>query len=134
RQDILPIVAFACTLSSCHSPRNSKAGLNLGNRCAFDMNAKWKCTFPSAPQDPNDLTKPAPDDEPTVAAVYASITAPSKTVNGGAVMRVKPADPANSFLVLKLADQQNSRGFACTNQDPSSENPPSPCGTSMPLD
>src|SRR5689334_770499 len=37
RQDILPIVGFACTLSSCHSPRNPKAGLNLGNRCAFDM-------------------------------------------------------------------------------------------------
>jgi hypothetical protein len=132
RQDILPIAGFACTLSSCHSPRNPKAGLNLGNRCAFDTSSKWKCTFPPAPQDPNDLTKPAPDDESTVAAVYASITAPSTTVNGGAVMRVKPGDPANSFLVLKLADQQNSRGFMCTNQDPASG--VSPCGTSMPLD
>jgi hypothetical protein len=37
--------------------------------------------------------------------------------------------------VLKLADQQNSRGYSCTNYDPAHdpEQPPLPCGSHMPL-
>jgi hypothetical protein len=48
------------------------------------------------------------------------------------MMRVKPGDPNNSFLMLKLANLQNSRGLMCTNQDASHEMNPGPCGVSMP--
>jgi hypothetical protein len=48
------------------------------------------------------------------------------------VKRVVPGDPANSFLMLKLADQQNSKGYTCMNTDPSHETNPGPCGVSMP--
>jgi hypothetical protein len=129
RTDVIPIVGFGCTATSCHNPDKHEAGLNLGWHCNFDMAAKWSCTFPAAP-DPNSSTT-KPNDDATIAAVYASLMAPSTTVNGGTVPRVKPGDPANSFLVLKLADQQGMKGYACTNQDPSASS--QPCGVSMPL-
>jgi hypothetical protein len=123
---------LSCVVSDCHSPRDQKAGLNLGNKCAYDANAKWKCTFPEFPDPSGDTSKPQPDDEATIAAIYASLLAPAFTVNGGLVKRVVPGDPANSFLVLSLADKQNTRGYSCTNQDPSHESNPPPCGTFMP--
>jgi hypothetical protein len=130
RNDLLPMFGLSCVVSDCHSPRDHKAGLNLGNKCAYDANAKWKCTFPILPD--SDTTKPQPLDAQTIADVYASLLAPAATVNGGFVKRVVPGDPANSFLVLSLADKQNTRGYSCTNQDASHESSPPPCGVAMP--
>jgi len=130
RNDILPIFGLSCVTSDCHAPQDARAGLNLGYKCSYDANAKWKCTFP-AESNP-DPTVPQADNDATIAAVYANLLAPARTVAGGIVDRVKASDPANSFLVLKLADQQNSRGYACFNQDPSHESNPLPCGVSMP--
>jgi hypothetical protein len=130
RNDLLPMFGLSCVVSDCHSPQDRKAGLNLGYKCAYDQNAKWKCTFPTFP-DP-DLTKPQPDDEATVAEIYADLLGPAATVANGLVKRVAPGDPANSFLVLSLANKQNSRGYACVNQDPSHESNPPQCGISMP--
>lgn len=130
RNDLLPLFGLSCVVADCHSPQDRRAGLNLGYKCAYDQNAKWKCTFPTVP-DP-DLTRPQPEDEQTVADIYASLLAPALTVSGGLVKRVAPGDPANSFLVLSLADKQNSRGYICTNQDASHESNPPPCGVSMP--
>ena len=132
RNDLLPLFGLSCVVSDCHSPRDHKAGITLGNKCAYDMNAKWKCTFPTAPDPMGDPTKPAPDDEALVAMIYKDLTDPAMTVNGGAAKRVVPGDPANSFFLLKLADQENSKGYACTNQDPSHESSPPPCGVAMP--
>ena len=130
RNDILPIFGLSCVTSDCHAPQDARAGLNLGYKCAYDPNAKWKCTFPA--QSNPDPTVAQADDDATIAAVYANLLAPARTVAGGVVDRVKAGDPANSFLVLKLADQQNSRGYTCFNQDPSHESDPPPCGVSMP--
>jgi hypothetical protein len=131
RNDILPIFGLSCTVSDCHSPTDHKAGLNLGYKCAYDANAKWKCTFPVVSNP--DPVQAQPDDAQTVAAIYASLLAPSATVTGPLlVQRVKPGDPANSFLVLSLADKQNMRGYSCVNQDVSHESLPPACGVSMP--
>jgi hypothetical protein len=131
RDDILPMLGLSCVASDCHGAYEAspKAGLNLGYKCAYDINAKWLCTFPTVP-DP-DKTKPQPD-LPIANDVYASLMELSTTDYGEMVVRVKAGDPANSFLVLKLADQQNSKGYACTNQDASHESNPPPCGVSMP--
>jgi hypothetical protein len=127
--DLLPMFGQSCVASDCHNSHDMKAGLDLGNKCDYDANAKWKCTFPATPTDPNDLTKSAPDDPTTKAAMYASLMGASKTAP--ALMRVKPGDPANSFLMLKLAGQQNMKGLACMNQDTSRDM--TPCGGFMPL-
>lgn len=132
RQDLLPMFGLSCVVSDCHAPKDHKAGLNLGNKCVYDMNAKWKCTFPAMPDPSGDPSKPAPDDEALVNTIYGDLMAPAMTPNGGTVKRVVPGDPANSFFLLKLADQQNSKGYMCTNQDPSHESSPPPCGVSMP--
>ena len=128
--DILPIFGLSCVAADCHGADASKAGLYLGNKCAYDGNAKWKCTFPTVAQ--GDPSLPAPDDAQTKAVIYTNLLAPASTVNSGTVRRVVRDDPENSFLVLSLANQQNSRGYACTNQDPSHESPAPPCGVSMP--
>ena len=130
RNDLLPIFGISCVTSDCHSPTDQKAGLNLGYKCAYDINAKWKCTFPLVPNP--DPSYPQPVDEQTVAQIYASLLAPAMTVTSGLVKRVAPGDPANSFLVLSLADKQNSRGYVCENQDPSHESNPPRCGVFMP--
>jgi hypothetical protein len=130
RNDILPIFGLDCVTSDCHDPQYVRAGLYLGHNCAYDANAKWKCSFPSNPNP--DPVQPQPDDEQTVAAVYAGLLAPAQTVTSPTVYRVKPGDPENSFLVLSLANQQNSRGYMCVNQDPSHEVQPPPCGVQMP--
>jgi hypothetical protein len=129
KDDVLPIVGFACTASSCHNPDTHKAGLNLGWHCNYKPSVKWTCEFPAVPDPDNQTTKP--DDAATIAAVYASLTMPATTVNGGTVMRVAPGDPENSFLVVKLANLQNMKGYMCTNQDPAASS--EPCGTSMPI-
>jgi hypothetical protein len=134
KTDLLPMFGLACVQGDCHGAYENapRAGLNLGYKCTFDTNAKWKCTFPTAPDPSGDMTKPAPDD-PILATIYASVTGVAATVTDGSVKRVVPGDPANSFLMLKLADQQNSMGYTCMNQDPSHETPPAPkCGVSMP--
>jgi hypothetical protein len=134
--DLLPMFGQACTASDCHNQHDHNAMLNLGNKCDFDPNAKWKCTFPTMSSDPSDFTKSAPDDPATAMLIYQDLMKPAVTVTGGTPMaRVKPGDPANSFLMLKLADQQNSKMLACTNFDPSHdpEQPPLPCGSFMPL-
>jgi len=131
-QDLLPLFGLSCVVSDCHAPKDHKAGLNLGNKCAYDVNAKWKCTFPAMPDPSGDPTKPAPDDETLVNTIYTDLLAPAMTVTNGSVKRVVPGDPANSFFLLKLADQQNSKGYMCMNQDPSHESSPPPCGVSMP--
>jgi hypothetical protein len=130
RNDILPIFGLSCVTSDCHDPHDAKAGLNLGYKCLYDAAAKWRCTFPA--QSNSDPAVAQPDDEGTIAAIYASLLAPAATVASPTVYRVKPGDPENSVLVLKLADQQNSRGYTCVNQDPSHETNPPPCGVSMP--
>jgi hypothetical protein len=131
KNDLLPMFGLSCVTSDCHSTTDKKAGLNLGHKCAFDANAKWKCTFPTtAPSDPS---QPAPDDDQTVMDIYASLTSNAQTVTSPTVKRVAAGDPANSFLLLKLADMQSSKGYTCTNQDPSHETMPAPaCGVSMP--
>src|SRR5262249_47193110 len=129
KNDILPIVGFACTASSCHTPDTHKAGLNLGWHCNYDKAVKWTCTFATVPDPMVPTVKP--NDAATIADVYASITAAATTVNGGAVKRVVPGDPANSFLMVKLADEQDKKGYMCTNQDPSASS--GACGVSMPL-
>ena len=63
---------------------------------------------------------------------YSRGGASSSTVTDGSVKRVAPNDPGNSFLILKLADQENSKGYTCMNQDPTHEDNPGPCGLSMP--
>jgi hypothetical protein len=130
RNDLLPMFGLSCTVSDCHRPSDQKAGLNLGYECAYDPNAKWKCTFPvTANPDPS---QPQPDDEQTVADIYASLMAPALTVTSPVVQRVLPGYPTKSFLVLSLANQQNNQGFQCINQDPSHESNPPPCGVAMP--
>lgn len=134
KDDVLPLFGFSCTVSGCHRPDQHEAGLNLGYRCAPDTTSKWKCSFP-APPDPNpasDLSKPHPLDDKIISDVYDSLMAPSSTVTDGSVKRVAPNDPGNSFLILKLADQENSKGYTCMNQDPTHEDNPGPCGLSMP--
>jgi hypothetical protein len=131
--DILPMFGLSCVTSDCHNSADSqpRAGLPLGHKCAYDMAAKWKCTFPAAPADPNDLASmPAPNDAATVMAIYQALMMPSKTAP--AMARVKPGDPSNSFLMLKLANLQNSRMLTCMNQDSSHEMNPGPCGVNMP--
>jgi hypothetical protein len=130
RDDILPIFGLSCVTSDCHDPHDAKAVLNLGYKCLYDAGAKWRCTFPV--QSNPDPGMAQPDDEATIADIYASLLAPAATVATPTVYRVKPGDPENSFLVLKLANQQNSRGYTCFNQDPSHESNPPPCGVSMP--
>jgi hypothetical protein len=132
RNDLLPLFGLSCVVSDCHSPRDHKAGITLGNKCAFDANAKWKCTFPAAPDPSGDTSKPAPNDDATIALIYKDLLDPATTVIGAATKRVVPGDPANSFFLLKLANQQNAKGYTCMNQDPSHESNPPPCGVSMP--
>ena len=134
--DILPMFGLSCVTSDCHNSSdgmNVRAGLQLGHKCAYDATAKWKCTFPAAPADPTDLvSQPAPDDTATAMAVYQSLMGQSETVQGAGMARVKPGDPYNSFLMLKLADQENARNLTCMNTDSSHESNPGPCGVSMP--
>ncbi|HEX4340182.1 MAG TPA: hypothetical protein VH062_29945 [Polyangiaceae bacterium] len=130
QKDLLPMFGQSCVQSDCHGIADHKAGLNLGHKCDYDANnLPWKCTFPAAPTDPNDSTKSAPDDAATQMAIYQSLIAPSMTAP--TMQRVKPMDPANSFIILKMSGTQNSKGLACTNQDTSRDM--TPCGGSMPL-
>lgn len=130
KTDLMPMFGLSCVTSDCHSVKDKKAGLNLGYKCAFDASAKWKCTFPtSGTPDPS---MPSPLDDQTLMDVYTSLTADALTVKSPSVKRVAAGDPANSFLLLKLADQQNSKGYTCDNQDSSHETNPPACGVSMP--
>jgi hypothetical protein len=133
KDDVLPIFGLSCTVSGCHRPDQHEAGLNLGYRCTFDTTAKWKCAFPATEtNDPTDFSKAHPLDAKIVSDVYTSVMAAATTVDNGTVKRVVPKDPGNSFLLLKLDDQENDKGYACTNQDKSHEDNPGPCGVSMP--
>ena len=129
----MPIFGLSCDASDCHNARDRKSGLGLGWPCAYDV-ASGACVFPAA-QDPNATgsNPPKPLTEDVVDAVYADLLADSATAAASGVKQVVPGDPARSFLLDKLADTQGSRGYACTNQDPSHEANPLPCGAAMPL-
>ena len=136
RNDVMPLFGFQCTQSSCHRPRDHKAGLVLGYRCAPDPEAKWKCRFPTAPtyiagSTSIDEMKEQPLDDATLAMVRASLLAPAETVDGKTVARVAPMHPEASFLLQKVAGTQNAQGYECTNQDPRYSQ--DPCGILMPL-
>lgn len=135
QNDLLPMFGLSCILSDCHNSAENapRAGLQLGHKCDYNATAKWKCVFPTTVTDPSNLiSASSPDDPATVMAVYQSLMAPSTTVNGGGMVRVKPGDPANSFLMLKLAGTENMHGLMCTNQDPS-HGTGAACGDPMPL-
>jgi hypothetical protein len=134
KNDLLPMFGLSCVVSDCHNAAETmpRAGLNLGYKCAYDVAAKWKCTFPTAPTD-NKGMDPQPVDDATTAKVYASLLGMSPTVTGPApVARVKPTDPQHSFLMQKLANSQTMQGYTCMNQDASHESMPPDCGVSMP--
>lgn len=126
----MPIFGLSCIQSSCHNKDVAKAGLVLGDPSActnptgncYDANAKWKYTFPTPP--PADLM---------TQVLTSLVNAPSKTI--ASVVRVKPTDPANSFLMDKLLGTQNDKfgsSGSCQNQDTSKST--LPCGATMPLD
>jgi hypothetical protein len=130
RKDVLPLFGLSCVPSGCHSAKEKKAGLNLGYKCAYDVATK-NCIFPTTP-DP-DSSKPQPEDEATIADIYASLLAPAVTVKSPITPRVKPGDPEHSFFVQKLGDTQGKQGYMCENADSSHESPPiQPCGVYMP--
>jgi len=105
----MPIFGASCTFSSCHDRSAKKAGLVLGD--------------PIEPLDDSALLKEVRD----------SLLAPSTTVKSPVVPRVTPGDPARSFLLDKVTDTQNARGYAqCQNQDPRGSSPDT-CGEAMPL-
>jgi hypothetical protein len=130
RSDVMPVFGLSCTVSDCHNSHDKKSGLDLGWRCAYDA-VKRACIFPAV-EDPNtpSTNPPKPLTEEVVNAVYASLLADSATASG--VKQVVPGDPSRSFLLDKLAGTQNERGYTCTNQDPSREVNPVPCGDTMP--
>jgi hypothetical protein len=107
RADVMPILHRSCALSSsCHDSDRPQAGLVLGDPCDAGV-----CPTLS---------------ESAITAIYdnlleASLTAP-------AVKRVVLNKPAESFLLDKMADVQNQKGYACTPQASGVEG----CGTGMP--
>lgn len=124
--DLMPIFGLSCIASSCHDTGAHKADLILGDPSAcgkpscYDPTAKWKYSFPSPPPDS------------LVTQVLTNlVNVASKTES--AVMRVKPGDPANSFIMDKLLGQENSKTYSapCQNQDTSKST--TPCGADMPL-
>jgi len=130
RNDLMPIFGLSCIASSCHDQSAKKANLILGDPSAcgpmgtncYDAAAKWSYTF---------QTNPA-DREALVATVLANlVNVASATIPG--VPRVASGNAENSFLVDKVAGQQNSKQYPgpCTNQDPS--RPAGACGSDMPL-
>lgn len=133
KTDIMPIFGLSCTASDCHNSHDKKAGLDLGWKCVYSATTKT-CDFP-AMVDPNTTSSnpPKPLTPDVLAAVYASLMAPAKTVTSASVPRVIPNDPEHSFIIEKVADTQNKRGYTCTNQDPSHETNPEACGAVMPL-
>jgi hypothetical protein len=108
--DVFPLLRRSCGLSSvCHgSPTTSKADLYLG---------------------------PKKSDTSTVidTALYQMIigglsNVPSKTAP--AISLVKPSDPSQSFLMLKMDGCHNAAGLACTPQPNAKSG--TPCGDRMP--
>jgi hypothetical protein len=139
KNDVMPILAFSCTVSSaCHGVSSHKANLNLGYRCTYDKTVKWTCTYPTTPTYIDgsttdiDTTAPQPYDPAIASMVRTGLLAPATTVNGGTVQRVAPMHPESSFIIEKLTDTQNSKGYTCTNQDPAYA-PLDSCGVFMPL-
>jgi hypothetical protein len=64
-----------------------------------------------------------------VAQIQQTLTSESETVAG--VKRAAPADPEHSFILDKISDTENDKGFTnCTNKDSTRSN--LPCGTYMP--
>jgi len=124
KNDLMPIFGLSCIASSCHDKNAAKAGLVLGDLTActnpmgcFDSSAKWGYTF-SGPLDPALLSQ-----------VYGNLyNVASKTAP--AVLRVKPGDPQNSFLMDKISNTQDSKGLTCQNTSPTTGG--GPCGTFMP--
>ncbi len=110
RADVIPILNLSCGLSTaCHASSGHKAGLVLGDPC--QGSGAGMC---------------APLDETAIDAIHANLLAASLTAP--AVQRVAATKPAESFLLDKVADLQNGKGYACTPQDSSVQG----CGTAMP--
>lgn len=126
RGDLMPIFGLSCAASQCHGAEPRKASLFLGPRCAFDADARWKCTFPTLSSP--DASKPQPLTEEIVQEVYTGLLGPSATAP--AVRRVTPGAPGASFLVDKLMNTHNGKGYACVKQDPRASGE---CGDLMPL-
>jgi hypothetical protein len=122
KDDLVPIFEFACVASDCHNDQDQKAGLVLGTndstkRGQYDPNAKWQWTLP------------APLDPAFVAQIQQSLTSDSKTVPG--TKRAAPGDPEHSFILDKISDTENDKGFTnCANQDLTRST--LKCGTYMP--
>ncbi len=104
---VLPLFRRSCGLSStCHgSPTSSASDLYLGPKQSDTTTAI----------DPAKL-------------VAGLLNVPSKTAPSLAL--VKPSDPAQSFLMLKVDGCQNAAGLACTPQPKAKSG--TPCGDRMP--
>jgi hypothetical protein len=117
KDDILPIFGLSCAGSDqCHNSVGKKAELFLGDKCTSDPAAKWKCSYPT----------PVP--QTTIDQVHAALMGMSATAP--AVPLVVPSNPEGSFLMDKLADKQNDKGFTCEKQD---NRAVGVCGDLMPL-
>jgi hypothetical protein len=133
KNDVMPIFGMSCVVSDCHNPHDGKAGLHLGPKCLYDVPTK-KCNYPTAPNgDASDWSMPQPLTDDLRNQAYNDLMGMSDTVTSPSVPRVKPMDPAGSFLMNKLDDTENMKGYTCTNADPSHETSPAPaCGVAMP--
>lgn len=101
--DVYPILNGSCSGVGCHNDRFRTLGLFLG----------------PSPDEPEATAE-------TLAAVYASVVAPSQTAP--ALARVEPGAPEASFLMLKVDGCQAIVAEQCPNS-PAER----PCGSSMPL-
>lgn len=102
RNDVIPMFAMSCSLASaCHPPDRPKAGLPLGPRMM-------------------DLT------EDLANQIHMALLMPSTTAP--AMNRVTPNDPGNSFIMHKMANNQENLGLTCTPQDSTATG----CGNDMP--
>jgi hypothetical protein len=105
----MPIFQGKCAASSCHNEGHKEAGLSLGPASG------------------------SPVDDTVLKDVHDNlVNTPAQTVTTGDVMRIVPGDPSKSFLVDKITDTQNDKGFKCTNQNPNYVTVPQPCGDYMP--
>jgi hypothetical protein len=113
RNDLMPIFNQSCDQTQCHDKDKPKALLYLSPGCARNLDT-GAC-------DEIALT------EADVQEVYANMVGVASTT-APAVLRIAPQDPAQSFMVHKIADTHEAQGYACTPQDTMVTG----CGDSMP--
>lgn len=124
RDDVMPIFGLQCAMSSCHGSDTPAAKLYLGPRCVYDENSAHRCTFPDTP----DGAGAMPLTADIVDRVYQDLLATSSTVAN--LSRVKPGDPNASFLIDKIGDTHNNRGYDCVSANSVDFGP---CGAAMPF-